>query len=198
MYIIHANPIKLNSCQFASALRDLGTCLVCRQAYGGLYGCGDFHHRQGEGFSQHGNCQIQGQDFFSCNDCVQQCDLGGLADLDSSQASVQVFHSVSLSITRFPDIAPSGMEADCLASTFQEQGILTLWLQGSMLCVFGQRSCCGSRERAAEVHYWLQGKVAEYLNRLAALGVAGVRVDAAKHINHWDLGSILQVRHLSQ
>lgn len=62
-----------------------------RQAYGDLYSATDFHHRQGDGFSQHGNCQIQPQDFFSCADCVQQCDLGGLADLDTSQASVQVF-----------------------------------------------------------------------------------------------------------
>ncbi len=39
----------------------------------------------------------------------------------------------------------------------------------------------------------VQGKIAEYLNRLAQLGVAGVRVDAAKHMNSWDMGSILQV-----
>ena len=39
----------------------------------------------------------------------------------------------------------------------------------------------------------MQGKIAEYLNRLAQLGVAGVRVDAAKHMNSWDMGSILQV-----
>lgn len=61
-----------------------------RQAYGDLYRATDFHHRRGDGFSQHGNCQIQPQDFFNCADCVQQCDLGGLADLDTSQASVQV------------------------------------------------------------------------------------------------------------
>ncbi len=62
-----------------------------RQAYGDLYSESSFHHRRGDGFSQHGNCQIQPQDFFHCADCVQQCDLGGLADLDTSQASVQVF-----------------------------------------------------------------------------------------------------------
>lgn len=39
----------------------------------------------------------------------------------------------------------------------------------------------------------MQGKIAGYLNRLAQLGVAGVRVDAAKHMNSWDMGSILQV-----
>lgn len=39
----------------------------------------------------------------------------------------------------------------------------------------------------------MQGKVAVYLNKLAQLGVAGVRVDAAKHMNTWDMGSILQV-----
>ena len=39
----------------------------------------------------------------------------------------------------------------------------------------------------------MQGKLADYLNKLAQLGVAGVRVDAAKHMNDWDLGSILQV-----
>ena len=32
----------------------------------------------------------------------------------------------------------------------------------------------------------------QYLNMLAQLGVAGVRIDAAKHINKWDLGNILQ------
>jgi len=50
----------------------------------------DFHRREGEGFLEHGNCQIRDQDFYSCYDCVQQCDLGGLADLDISKASVQV------------------------------------------------------------------------------------------------------------
>ena len=44
----------------------------------------------------------------------------------------------------------------------------------------------------------VQGKIASYLNRLAQLGVAGVRVDAAKHVNSWDMGSILQVsRHFT-
>ena len=65
----------------------------CRQFYGDLYSSADFHHREGEGFSAHGNCQIQNRDFHSCYDCVQQCDLGGLADLDTSKPSVQVFPS---------------------------------------------------------------------------------------------------------
>ena len=39
----------------------------------------------------------------------------------------------------------------------------------------------------------MQAKAAQYLNMLAQLGVAGVRIDAAKHINKWDLGNILQV-----
>ena len=39
----------------------------------------------------------------------------------------------------------------------------------------------------------VQVSIAGYLNRLAQLGVAGVRVDAAKHMNSWDVGSILQV-----
>ncbi len=39
----------------------------------------------------------------------------------------------------------------------------------------------------------LQAHITEYLNRLASLGVAGVRIDASKHMNHWDVGSILQV-----
>ena len=39
----------------------------------------------------------------------------------------------------------------------------------------------------------MQGKIAYYLNKLAQLGVAGVRVDAAKHMNSWDMGSIFQV-----
>ena len=39
----------------------------------------------------------------------------------------------------------------------------------------------------------LQAKAAQYLNMLAQLGVAGVRIDAAKHMNKWDLGNILQV-----
>ena len=39
----------------------------------------------------------------------------------------------------------------------------------------------------------VQAKAAQYLNMLAQLGVAGVRVDAAKHMNEWDLGNILQV-----
>ena len=64
--------------------------LCCRHFYGDLYSSADFHHREGEGFSVHGNCQIQDQDFHSCYDCVQQCDLGGLADLDTSKRSVQV------------------------------------------------------------------------------------------------------------
>ena len=44
----------------------------------------------------------------------------------------------------------------------------------------------------------LQMHITGYLNRLAALGVAGIRIDASKHINHWDLGMILQVRHVPQ
>lgn len=44
----------------------------------------------------------------------------------------------------------------------------------------------------------LQEHITEYLNRLAALGVAGIRIDASKHMNHWDLGMILQVRHVQQ
>ena len=39
----------------------------------------------------------------------------------------------------------------------------------------------------------VQVKAAQYLNMLAQLGVAGVRIDAAKHMNKWDLGNILQV-----
>ena len=39
----------------------------------------------------------------------------------------------------------------------------------------------------------VQVKATQYLNRLAQLGAAGVRVDAAKHMNKWDVGSILQV-----
>ena len=39
----------------------------------------------------------------------------------------------------------------------------------------------------------VQAKAAQYLNMLARLGVAGVRIDAAKHMNKWDLGNILQV-----
>ncbi len=39
----------------------------------------------------------------------------------------------------------------------------------------------------------VQGKIAGYLNKLAQLGVAGMRVDAAKHMSSRDLGSILQV-----
>ena len=66
--------------------------MVCRQAYGDLYNATDFHHRQGAGYAEHGNCQIRDQDFQGCYDCVQQCDLGGLADLDTSQSSVQVTH----------------------------------------------------------------------------------------------------------
>ncbi|EIE20972.1 hypothetical protein COCSUDRAFT_83531 [Coccomyxa subellipsoidea C-169] len=90
-----------------------------------MFGAADFHRRAGAGVEQHGNCQIQDQDFFSCYDCVQQCDLGALADLDTSKPSVQAH-------------------------------------------------------------------ITEYLNRLASLGVAGVRIDASKHMNHWDVGSILQ------
>ena len=41
--------------------------------------------------------------------------------------------------------------------------------------------------------FTVQVKAAQYLNELAQLGVAGVRIDAAKHMNKWDLGSILQV-----
>ena len=67
--------------------------LSCRQAYGDLYHATDFHHRQGAGYAEHGNCQIQDQDFQGCYDCVQQCDLGGLADLETSQSSVQVMHN---------------------------------------------------------------------------------------------------------
>ncbi|BDA42333.1 Alpha-amylase A [Coccomyxa sp. Obi] len=96
-----------------------------RQSYGDMYSAEDFHRRPGMGDEQHGNCQIQDQDFFRCYDCVQQCDLGGLADLDTSKTSVQKH-------------------------------------------------------------------ITKYLNRLAALGVAGIRIDASKHINHWDLGMILQ------
>lgn len=44
----------------------------------------------------------------------------------------------------------------------------------------------------------LQAHITEYLNRLASLGVAGVRIDASKHMNHWDVGSILQVRPVLQ
>ena len=65
-----------------------------RQSYGDMYNAEDFHRRPGVGDEQHGNCQIQDQDFFSCYDCVQQCDLGGLADLDTSKASVQVCFSL--------------------------------------------------------------------------------------------------------
>ena len=71
--------------------------VCCRQFYGDLYSSADFHHRKGDGFSVHGNCQIQDQDFHSCYDCVQQCDLGGLADLDTSEQSVQVLSSQCLS-----------------------------------------------------------------------------------------------------
>ena len=39
----------------------------------------------------------------------------------------------------------------------------------------------------------VQAKAAQYLNMLAQLGVTGVRIDAAKHVNKWDLGNILQV-----
>ena len=70
--------------------------LRCRQDYGHLYSSADFHHRRGEGFSAHGNCQIQDQDFYSCYDCVQQCDLGGLADLATSKQSVQVPNTYTL------------------------------------------------------------------------------------------------------
>ncbi len=63
-----------------------------------MFGAADFHRRAGAGVEQHGNCQIQDQDFFSCYDCVQQCDLGALADLDTSKASVQV-HSAPLVLT---------------------------------------------------------------------------------------------------
>ena len=40
----------------------------------------------------------------------------------------------------------------------------------------------------------LQSKIGAYLNDLKSLGVKGVRIDAAKHINNWDLGKILQAR----
>lgn len=76
------------------AARHLGTECSCglgvRQSYGDMYNAEDFHRRPGTGDEQHGNCQIQDQDFLSCYDCVQQCDLGGLADLDTSKTSVQV------------------------------------------------------------------------------------------------------------
>ena len=67
---------------------------VFRQFYGDLYTSSDFHHRQGSGYNQFGNCQIEGPDYSSCEDCVQQCDLGSLADLDTSSTDVQVgtFH----------------------------------------------------------------------------------------------------------
>ena len=52
----------------------------------------------GDGFSLHGNCQIQDRNFHSCYDCVQQCDLGGLADLDTSKQSVQVLSSHCLQV----------------------------------------------------------------------------------------------------
>ena len=71
-------------------LRLMAAGTECRQSYGDMYGAADFHRRAGAGDEQHGNCQIQDQDFKSCYDCVQQCDLGGLADLDTSKASVQV------------------------------------------------------------------------------------------------------------
>lgn len=43
-----------------------------------------------------------------------------------------------------------------------------------------------------------QARSAEYLNHLASIGVAGIRIDAAKHINHRDLANILQAGHFSQ
>ncbi|CAL8462690.1 g2223 [Coccomyxa elongata] len=103
-----------------------GTQYQYRNFYGNLYTSSDFHHRQGSGYNQFGNCQIQGPDYSSCEDCVQQCDLGSLADLDTSSTDVQ-------------------------------------------------------------------SKIGAYLNDLKSLGVKGVRIDAAKHINNWDLGKILQV-----
>ncbi len=54
-------------------------------------------------------------------------------------------------------------------------------------------SICSTFPMATTSGVLVQGKIAEYLNRLAQLGVAGVRVDAAKHLNSWDMGSILQV-----
>jgi hypothetical protein len=76
-----------------------------RQSYGDMYRAADFHRRAGAWDEQHGNCQIQDQDFFSCYDCVQQCDLGGLADLDTSKASVQVY-TASLFILNCSHILP--------------------------------------------------------------------------------------------
>jgi glycosidase len=50
----------------------------------------------------------------------------------------------------------------------------------------------------SNAHYGaVQARAAGYLNHLASQGVAGIRIDAAKHMNHWDLGSILQVSALS-
>lgn len=72
------------------SLLTLNAVGVFRQFYGDLYTSSDFHHRQGSGYNQFGNCQIQGIDFSSCEDCVQQCDLGSLADLDTSSTDVQV------------------------------------------------------------------------------------------------------------
>ncbi|GCC45510.1 hypothetical protein chiPu_0029700, partial [Chiloscyllium punctatum] len=39
---------------------------------------------------------------------------------------------------------------------------------------------------------YVRGKIAEYLNHLIELGVAGFRVDAAKHMWPGDMGAIFQ------
>ena len=94
--------------------------LGCRQAYGDLYHATDFHHREGAGCAEHGNCQIQDQDFQGCYDCVQQCDLGGLADLDTSQSSVQVMHNhLSLGVLKAYCVA-TGLLMHRLAMSFSE------------------------------------------------------------------------------
>lgn len=63
--------------------------MSCRREYGDLYRAEDFHARQGPEYDQHGNCQLQDSDLYSCYDCVHQCDLGGLADLNTSKPHVQ-------------------------------------------------------------------------------------------------------------
>lgn len=40
----------------------------------------------------------------------------------------------------------------------------------------------------------MQKTIAAYLNDLKSMGAKGLRIDAVKHINNWDLGKILQVR----
>lgn len=69
--------------------QDREAFVLCRQKYGDLYSVADFHARAGPGYDQHGNCQLQEQDLYHCYDCVHQCDLGGLADLDTSKPYVQ-------------------------------------------------------------------------------------------------------------